>query len=401
MLIPFGTDRPLHRPSFITPLLIGINVALFLGQAILERKMDADQYQRLLEPLLVSGTHFRPWQPVTYAFLHAGWLHLLGNMLVLWVFGPNVEDRLTRAGFLAFYLVGGAVAGGAHALFEANPALGASGAVAAVTGAYMVLFPHTRVKCLLFFIIIGIFQIPAWIFIVFAIAKDLVFVGFADDNVAYLAHIGGYSYGILVSLVLLWRHVLSREPYDLFTIGRQAYRRRQLREAMHGAGREGAGVRRGRGEARAPGRGAEEGSVPAGADEYAAEDSPAAHARAAIAALLAQENVAGAAAAYKRLVEEHAASAGVCTLGRRQQLDVANHLFGAGDFEAASYAYQRFLDAYPRDAESPRVRLILGLINARYLNDPVRARQLLTGLDASLHDAAQRELANALLVELG
>jgi tetratricopeptide (TPR) repeat protein len=314
-------------------------------------------------------------------------------MLFLWVFGPNVEDRLTRMGFLAFYLVGGAVAGGAHALFEANPALGASGAVAAVTGAYIVLFPHTRIKCLLFFIIIGIYQIPAWFFIAFAIAKDLFFAGFGNDNVAYLAHIGGYAFGILVSLVLLWRHVLSREPYDLFTIGRQAYRRRQLREATHRYARTGGPDRRPSSRRNGPGE------VPPAAEVPA--DGPAAHARAAIATLLAQEKHADAAAAYKQLVEEHAATPAVCTLGRRHQLDIANHFFSAGDFEAASYAYQRFLDTYPRDAEAPRVRLILGLINARYLNDPVRARQLLSGLDASLHDATQRELANTLLVELG
>ena len=394
MLIPFGTDRPLHRPSFMTPLLIGVNIAVFLAHAIAERVMDPQDFQRLLSPLLVSGPNFRPWQLVTYAFLHAGWKHLLGNMLFLWVFGPNVEDRLTRWGFLAFYLVGGAVAGGAHALFEANPALGASGAVAAVTGAYIVLFPHTRIKCLLFFIIIGIYQIPAWFFIAFAIAKDLVFAGFANDNVAYIAHIGGYAFGILVSLVLLWRHVLSREPYDLFTIGRQAYRRRQLREATHRyQARPGMPERRPANRRSAPGTAASLPEAPA--------DGPAAHARAAIAALLAQDKLVEAASAYKQLVEEHAATPAMCTLGRRHQLDIANHFFSVGEFEAASYAYQRFLDTYPRDAESPRVRLILGLINARYLNDPVRARQLLAGLETSLHDAAQRELANTLLVELG
>jgi membrane associated rhomboid family serine protease len=383
MLIPIGTDRPLRRPPLVTPVLIGVNIAIFLCQAILE-KSDPVAYQRLLEPLLISGAGFRAWQLVTYAFLHAGWWHLLGNMLVLWVFGPNVEDRLTRGGFIAFYLVGAAISGGTHALLQDNPALGASGAISAITGAYIVLFPRTNIRCVLFIIIIGIFNIPAWIFIVFAIGKDLVFVTAANDNVARFAHLGGYAYGIIVSLFLLWRHLLSREPYDLFTIGRQAYRRRQLKDASVSRARVEAttGVRR------------------VGPDGNI-DDSAAAKARANVAALLAGHDLEGAAAAYKQLVESHADTPAMCTLSRRQQLDLANHFFSTGDHEAAVYAYQRFLDAYGRDSEAPRVRLMLGLINTRYLNDPVRARQLLTGLAPILRDADQKLLAESLLKEIG
>jgi membrane associated rhomboid family serine protease len=380
MLIPIGTDRPLHRPALITPLLIGINLALFIAQKLLERT-DPERYEHLLRPLLISGPDFRPWQPLTYAFLHADWLHVLGNMLILWVFGTSVEDRLTRWWFLAFYLVGGAAAGAAHALLEISPALGASGAVAAVTGAYIVLFPRTNVKCILFLFIIGIFNIPAWIFILFAIAKDLVFAGIGGDNVAYFAHIGGYAYGILISLALLWRRVLAREPYDLFTIGRQAYRRRQLKEVTHN---------------RDPAR-----AVRRATTENHTDDSPAARARAAVATLLAQHKPDEAAAAYKRLVEDHAATPPLCTLSQRQQLDIANHFFAAADHEAAAYAYDRFLEAYPRDTETPRVRLLLGLINTRYLNDPVRARQLLNGLAPLLRNPDEKTLAETLVSEIG
>jgi hypothetical protein len=305
-------------------------------------------------------------------------------MLALWVFGPDVEDRLTRPGFVIFYLIGAMVAGGLHALFERNPALGASGAVAAVTGAYMVLFPRTHIKCIIFIIIIGVFQIPAWIFIGFAIAKDLVFVGFSNQDVAYLAHIGGYGFGISLSLFLLWRRILAREPYDLFTIGRQAYRRRQLKEAT---------IARTRADAKA--------SIRRVGSEGNVDDSAAAKARAEVASMLAQNNMAQAAEAYKRLVESHADTPSMCTLSRRHQLDLANTFFSAGDHEAAAYAYERFLEAYGKDGETPRVRLMLGLINARYLNDPVRARELLTGLSGVLPDAEQRELAGVLLKELG
>src|SRR5690606_31475908 len=77
MLIPIGTDRPLRRPALITPVLIGINLAVFIGQMLLERT-DPERYEHLLRPLLISGPDFRPWQPLTYAFLHADWLHVLG-----------------------------------------------------------------------------------------------------------------------------------------------------------------------------------------------------------------------------------------------------------------------------------------------------------------------------------
>lgn len=336
----------------------------------------------MLEPLLVSGPGFKVWQLWTYAFLHASWWHVLGNMVVLWVFGPNVEDRLTRVGFVVFYLLGAAVSGASHALLQDNPALGASGAVSAVTGAYIVLFPRTNIRCVIFIIIIGIFNVPAWIFITFAIAKDLVFAGLAGDNVARFAHLGGYIYGILVSLFLLWRHILGREPYDLFTIGRQALRRRQLKEAAFARDRDESRVRR------------------VGPDGNV-EDSPAAKARAHVTSLLAHNALTEAQAAYKQLVEKHADTPALCTLSRRHQLDLANSFFSASDYEAAAYAYQRFLDAYARDSEAARVRLMLALINTRYLNDPVRARQLLTGLEPMLRDADQKAMAEGLLKELG
>lgn len=380
MLIPLGTDRPLRRPTMVTPVLIGINIAIYLGQAILQQT-DPEAYMRLLTRLWVSRTDFHAWTLVSSAFLHGGWLHLLANMVFLWVFGPNVEDRFRRWGFLIFYLLAGAASGGAHALFDRSPAIGASGAIAGVTGAYIVLFPHTFIKCLLFFFIIGIYQIPAWVFVLFAVARDFVFAG-ADDGVARMAHLGGYAFGLVVSLLLLATRLLRREPYDLFSIGRQAYRRRQLKDLGYSKDRDGdrAAVRRNAGSP---------------------VDSPAAKARAEVATLLANHDLDRAAAAYKGLVEAHADAPSMCTLAKRQQLDLANHLFASADHAAAAYAYDRFLEAYDKDQEAPRVRLILALINERYLNDPIRARQLLTGLEALLTDDEQKTLARSLLTDLG
>ena len=240
MLIPLGTDRPLHRPTLMTYVLVGLCCVVFVVQTVVQARMDgavgASWFDRALWLDPRSPT---VWGFVTSIFLHGGFGHLLFNMLFLWVFGPNVEDRFGRWGFLAFYLCAGVGAGLAHMAVEQAPVIGASGAIAGVTGAYMVLFPRTRVKCLLWFFIIGIFWIPAWWIIALAIARDFVVTGLGiSGNVATLAHLGGYGFGIVLSLILLWRRVVVREPYDLFTLMRQSTRRRTFQEVGRARDRE-------------------------------------------------------------------------------------------------------------------------------------------------------------------
>jgi membrane associated rhomboid family serine protease len=381
MLIPLGTDRPLRRPTVVTHALVALNVAAYVALSAFER-LEPQAAGEAYRALMLDPRHPAPWGWLTYAFLHADFWHILGNMVVLWVFGPNVEDRFGRLGFLVFYLAGAAGAAGLHCLFENGPVIGASGAISAVTGAYLVLFPRTQVRCL-FLLFISFVVIPAWWFIGFAIAWDLLLQGrAAHDGVARLAHLGGYAFGMLVSMFLLWRRILSREPYDLFTIGRQAYRRRQIREAA---------VRREDAQRRQAAR----------AQEIDDQTAALAEARAAVAALASGQDLAGAARRYRELVERHADVRGATTLPRHHQLDIANHFFAMQDHQGAAYAYERFLEAYEKDHEVPRVRLMLGLINVRYLNDPVRARQLLADLPPLLRDPEQRRLAELLVEELG
>src|SRR5688572_29514168 len=290
-------------------------------------------------------------------------------MLTLWVFGPNVEDKLGRVGFAALYLGGAVLAGSAHVAFERDPVVGASGAIAAVTGAYLVLFPKTNVRCLLFFFLIGIFSIPAWWFIVFALAKDLVWVAAAqqvggvgvDDGVARAAHLGGYAFGAAVSMGLVGLRLVSREPYDLFTIIRQAGRRRAIREATVAMERD-AQRRLGAGK-----RSAE--------DESRAEAM--ARARGEVSSQVSRGELQAAGEGYRRLLESYGDLPGAATLSRQHLYDLANHLFQTGKHTLALEAYDRFLEAYPKDSHAPSVRLMVGLINARYLNDPVRAKQML------------------------
>jgi membrane associated rhomboid family serine protease len=149
----------------------------------------------------------------TSMFLHGGWLHVIGNMLYLWIFGNNVEDRMGRVGFLVFYLVGGvaaALAQVAIAPTSTDPLVGASGAIAAALGAYLILFPGARILSLVF---LGFFyqllEVPAIVILGFWFVLQLI-SGVASlgpataqsGGVAFFAHIGGFALGVAVGLLL-------------------------------------------------------------------------------------------------------------------------------------------------------------------------------------------------------
>jgi len=156
----------------------------------------------------------------TSMFLHGGWLHIIGNMLYLWIFGNNVEDRMGRLPYLVFYLVGGIVAALAQVAIDPSseaPLVGASGAIAAALGAYLVLFPGARILSLVF---LGFFyqllEVPAVLILGFWFVLQLI-SGFAalgpqtaQGGVAFFAHIGGFALGVVVGLLLRARSGISR-----------------------------------------------------------------------------------------------------------------------------------------------------------------------------------------------
>jgi len=149
----------------------------------------------------------------TSQFLHGGWLHLLGNLLYLWIFGNNIEDRFGRVRFLAFYLVGGAVAGLAQVAIGPTstvPTIGASGAIAATLGAYLVLFPRARVTSLVFLVFFyQLIDVPAVIVLLFWFVLQLIdglaALGVTDvgGGVAFFAHIGGFAFGAAVAAIVI------------------------------------------------------------------------------------------------------------------------------------------------------------------------------------------------------
>ncbi len=223
-MIPLRDANPTRRTSVVT---IGIVVACFVVFAYElgllasggESALDAFVTQWGVVPAELTGAWGRgdifsveTATLVTSQFLHAGWLHLLGNMLYLWIFANNVEDRLGRLGFLVFYLAGGVAAGLAQVAVAPSstiPSIGASGAIAAALGAYLVFFPRARITSLVF---LGFFyqliDVPAVLVLgfwfVLQLIDGLTSIGMVETSggVAFFAHIGGFVAGALVARLL-------------------------------------------------------------------------------------------------------------------------------------------------------------------------------------------------------
>lgn len=208
MIFPIGDDQvkggyfPLISYGFIA-----INVLVFIFQATLpQAQLEAFIFDYGSIPYeTVKGQDLLTL--VTSMFLHGGWMHLIGNMLFLWVFADNIESTVGSARFLVFYLLGGLAAHAAHIYFNWNstiPTVGASGAISAVMGAYLVMFPVSRVKVL---VLLFTFRVPAILFLGFWIWQQWL-NGTATLNVptaessgvAWWAHIGGFVFGILAGL---------------------------------------------------------------------------------------------------------------------------------------------------------------------------------------------------------
>jgi membrane associated rhomboid family serine protease len=223
-VIPLRDANPTRRTPFVTLLLVlacsaafvwELSVAATGGDAALEAlvtrygavpaAVSADlQAGNLVTPAMLGV--------LTSIFLHGGWLHLLGNMLFLWIFGNNIEDRFGHLGFLAFYLAGGIAAALAQVAIDPAstvPLIGASGAIAAILGAYFVFYPGARITSLVF---LGFFyqvlNVPALLVLGYWFVLQLI-DGFASlgadtaqGGVAFFAHIGGFVAGMVVAGVL-------------------------------------------------------------------------------------------------------------------------------------------------------------------------------------------------------
>ncbi|MGI0483887.1 rhomboid family intramembrane serine protease [Pantanalinema rosaneae CENA516] len=222
-MVPLHDNNPTRITPYVNYVLIGINIFIFLY----EISLSAPQLQQFVEAYAIVPnqltTSFQSGDLgqilpqaltlITSQFLHGGFLHLIGNMLFLWVFGNNIEDKLGHVKFLIFYLLCGILAALAQWFFSMDstvPMLGASGAIAGVLGAYILRFPKARILTLVpigFFI--TTFRIPAIFFLGFWFVQQALYsvaslqvrsnVGMEGGGVAYWAHAGGFVFGALLA----------------------------------------------------------------------------------------------------------------------------------------------------------------------------------------------------------
>jgi len=228
-MLPIKDDQPRYSTPFVTWFLIALNLLIFLFEASLDaRSLNLLIHQFGVVPYHLSvflrgSTRYSLGQVVvpffTSLFLHGSWMHVLGNMWFLFIFGDNVEDYLGHFKYLIFYLLCGVPAMGAQVLVDLHstaPALGASGAIAGVLGAYFVLYPKARVLTWFFVFVVWV---PAWIILGYwfvlnflsGTATALAVQSHATGGVAFWAHVGGFISGVL--LVRVFGERRMRYPY--------------------------------------------------------------------------------------------------------------------------------------------------------------------------------------------
>lgn len=208
--IPLGdASRPQRRFPIATVLIIVLNAWVFLKELTY-----GDRFVWEWSVIPVRIVHGYGWITIlTSMFMHASWMHIIGNMVYLWAFGREIENAMGSVRFSFFYLAGGIVAMMAQVLgdpFARVPCLGASGAIAAVMGAFLVTYPRDRIRTIVFFLIfVRITFIPAALLIGFWFLMQILNFGTVatvrTGGVAYLAHIGGFLFGVITARLLVRR----------------------------------------------------------------------------------------------------------------------------------------------------------------------------------------------------
>ena len=200
-MFPIRDHNPSQRTPYVTYALIAANVVMFL-MTFADSPTANALFDRLALYALAVTHGEALWGLVTHMFLHAGFMHIIGNMLFLWIFGDNLEEQMGHLGFLVFYLACGLAAAAAQIIaapYSPIPMVGASGAIAGVMGGYLLLFPRARVDIVAIFIVFfKVFTLPAWVVLGIWFGLQL-FGGFTvtgdQGGVAYWAHAGGFIAG--------------------------------------------------------------------------------------------------------------------------------------------------------------------------------------------------------------
>ena len=389
-MLPIRTSITPQRTPYANYILIAVNLLIFLLSYGPHRIGPiVEPLRPWAQPFMLNPEYPYIWQFVTYAFLHGSLMHILGNMFFLYIFGNNVNDKLGNIGYICLYFGGAVFSALGHAVLHTNPVLGASGAVAAVTGADLVLFPHTYITVLYFFYFIGTFEIKA----MYLIALKLIFLDnvlqkqFSTANIAFDAHLAGYAFGILAIFGLLATRLIEGRYDDLWGTLKQWNRRRHFRDVV-GSGNYDPYV---------PSLGRK--PVSATVTDTQSADPAAARIldlRSRINQAMNQHNTHDAAELYETLlsVDPHQ------VLPRQLQLDIANQLMADGHWPLSAQAYELFLSTYSNYEFSEQVHLMLGLLYGRYLNQPPKALDYLARAQSRLTDPGQKNLCQQEITRL-
>ena len=388
-MIPIRIDKRLQHTPWVNYALIAANVLIFIF--LQQRRFDLP---------MVRAYMLYPDQPLLYqffssVFMHADWPHLIGNMIFLWVFGNAVNDSFGHVGYLAFYLAGGVIAGVGYVLLSGHaPVLGASGAISAVTGAFLVLFPRVRVTVLVW---LGFVLMPWEVSSLFFLMLQFVWNLFAPvygigGGVAYWAHSSGYIFGIAVAAALLATKLLPRDVYDLLSLLRMWRRRKTYRRSVadgydpfrgHAMGKEPPPPPPPPGQPKRVSAQTLASKPPTGPEARELE------LRRQISSDHASGNFSGSAEGYLRLVQVSEDP----VLPLNQQLDVSNYLMSAEQYPAAADAYGRFLRHYGGYQYIGDIRLMLGLIYSRYLHQDSLAEKHLSEAISGLFNDRKVKMA--------
>lgn len=394
-MFPLGDDNPRRSTPFVTIGLIAANLAVFLGKNLGASEGELERF--VLEWGFDSDRPFSV-QVVTSQFMHADILHILGNLWVLWIVGDNVEDKLGRVRYLLLYLLGGCVAAwsyaalanaaspppGAFEEFGRNhpPLVGASGAIYAVMGMYLVLFPDARIRVLFWiFLFVQVVRMPAKLFIGITIVLDFFRTvaagGPAFGRVATAAHVGGGLFGIVAALVLK-RAVGGSGVGDAWDV------HTGFSKSVRG-GTE-------------PLRGAD---PPAASDRWFAPPEPmedgADDLHSALVELVRSGRVREAIDVYPAYVAHRREQ----PLPADIQLEIANEFYRQGLARDGISAYRRFADENPDDPDAPEAAFRIGILYVRGLGDGISAAPWLHKAAATHPNPQIRAYATAELKRLG
>ena len=389
-VLPYRTSIRPWRTPYANYALILVNVIIFF----LELHIDP-QGGLALRPwvayFMLTPSKLRLWQLVTYAFLHGGFWHVVGNMFFLYVFGNNVNDKLGNIAYLCLFVAGAVFSGIGHTALHLSspiPTLGASGAVAAITGAYLALFPQTFLTVfywLLFFI--GTMEIPALYFIGFKlIFWDNIYLR-RIPNVAYDAHLSGYAFGVLAMLGLLATGLITSSSSDLLAMIKRWNRRRQYRDSVS------SGYDPFSGQTTTKQIKVKEVKKTA-AEKQQAEIIT--RLRNEITGRIAQRNLPAAAELYLELIDLDSEQ----LLPRQYLLDIANQLAGDNKPAQAARAYEQLLTHYSSYEYVEQVELMLGILYSRYLQKPDLAEKHLQAAAKKLSDPGQLKMCQEELTKL-